>query len=449
MYKNFIFSKYTYENHILKLFYNVDSDFEFVEEINFNPNGLELKELDENRKQALDLAFKYLHLVAGVSYYKLLLPEEIKIDTIKLTKEEADFLKTLYFKGLGEFAFKNNLDLSEKINFPYFENVKNEGIKINLENNILVPIGGGKDSVVSLEMLKKLPNQKLYTFSLNTAKPIQECCSLTGCEHILVTRKISPLLLEINKDLEKYKAYNGHVPITAIIAFISVCAGIIYNCNYTVISSERSANVGNTIHNGVEVNHQWSKSFEAEKLVHDFVHKFITPDFTYFSLLRPMSEIQIAENFVKNNKYKEVFASCNKNFKIVKDGEPKRWCCECDKCRFVFLIFAPFFSKKELVSIFGENLLDNPDNLNGYLELCGLDKYKPFECVGETEESVTAFYMLENTDFKDDFVVKDILKKIHDKYSLEQLEEIKKEFFTYNFENNLLEEKFKKLYKEI
>ena len=442
------FTRFEYNNYILKLFYKVN-DFEFIEEINFNPNNLKLRELNDKKKQALNLAFTYLHLVAGISYYKLFLPEKIDVKTIKLSKEQANFFDTIYFKGLGEFACRNNLNLNDKIHFPYFENVENKGININLSNDIIVPIGGGKDSVVSLEILKKLKNQKLYTFSVNTAKPIQDCCNLSNCENILVNRKISPLLIEINKDLAKYNAYNGHVPISAIIAFISVCAGIIYNCSATAISNERSANIGNTIHNGVEVNHQWSKSFEAEKMIHDFIINYITPQFNYFSLLRPMSELQIAENFVKINKYKNVFASCNKNFKIVKNQEPQRWCCDCDKCRFVFLIFAPFFSKQEMLEIFGENLLNNEKHLDGYLELCGLSKYKPFECVGEVEESITAFYMLENTDFKNDFIVERILKEIHKKYSNKELEKIKKNYFAFDFNNNLLENKFKELYKEL
>ena len=184
-------------------------------------------------------------------------------------------------------------------------------------------------------------------------------------------------------------------------------------------------------------------------MIHNFIMNYITPQFNYFSLLRPMSELQIAENFVKINKYKNVFASCNKNFKIVKNQEPQRWCCDCDKCRFVFLIFAPFFSKQEMLEIFGENLLNNEKHLDGYLELCGLSKYKPFECVGEVEESITAFYMLENTDFKNDFIVEKILKEIHKKYSNEELEKIKKGYFTFDFNNNLLENKFKELYKEL
>lgn len=449
-YKIFEFSKYEYnkETNILNLYYRIDNELEFVEEINFNPNKLNLRELGNNDKKALDLAFKYLHLVAGISYYKLLLPDEIKINTTSLTKEQKDFFDKLYLNGLGEFSFRNNLDLREKINFPYVENIENGPLDISLEDNFIVPIGGGKDSVVSLEILKKISNNKLYTFSVNTADPIKHCCEIAGCENIYVTRKISPLLLEINKNLEKYSAYNGHVPITSIIAFISVCAGIIYNCNTTVISNENSANVGNTLFNGMLVNHQWSKSFEAELMINKFIKNYITPEFNYFSLLRPLSEISIAKVFAKIGKYNEVFSSCNKNFKIDKTTKPKRWCNDCDKCRFVFLIFALFIKKDELIEIFGENLLDEEKQYNGFKELTGLSGYKPFECVGEIEECIVAFSLLKKTEFKDDKIVVEILREIDEKFSPKKIKELEKKYFTYDFENTLLSDDQIKLLKE-
>lgn len=449
-YNTFEFSKYTYneDSGLLELFYRID-ELEFVEEINFNPNNIKLRKLNDIEKKALEASFIYLHLVAGISYYKLFLPENIKINTIKLDGDQKDFFDRLYFNGLGEFSFRNNVDLRNKINFPHSKNLKNRAVDIELNNDYIVPIGGGKDSLVTLEMLKNVKNQKLYTFSVNNAKPIKESCELSGCENILVTRKIAPLLLEINADLKKYNAYNGHVPITSIIAFISVCTGILYNCNTTVISNESSANVGNILYNGTLVNHQWSKSFEAEVMIHDFIQKYIVPDFNYFSLLRPIYEIHIAKLFSKIKKYDKVFSSCNKNFKIVKNEEPKRWCCDCDKCRFVFLILAPFIEKDKLIEIFGENLLGNEKQYIGYEELTGFSGHKPFECVGEINESITAFNLLKNTDFKNDVIVKKINKEIESQYTEERLKELNEKYFSFDFENSLLNDNFKDLFNKI
>ena len=446
-YNTIEFSKYDYDENsgLLKLFYKID-ELEFIEEINFNPNNKKLRKLTDKEKEVLNLSFTYLHLVAGVSYYKLFIPENIIVNTVKLDKDQKDFFDKLYFNGLGEFSFKNNIDLRGKINFPCNSTSNNKAVDIKLNNDYILPIGGGKDSLVSLEILKTIKNQKIYTFSVNSAKPIKDSCDLSDCKNILVTRKIAPLLLEINKDLEKYKAYNGHVPITSIIAFISVCAGILYNCNTTVISNESSANVGNVMYNGTLINHQWSKSFEAELMIHNFIQKYITPSFNYFSLLRPIYEIHIAKLFSKIKKYDGVFSSCNKNFKIVKDEEPKRWCCDCDKCRFVFLILAPFIEKNKLIEIFGENLLDDEKQYIGYEELTGFSGHKPFECVGEIEESITAFNLLKNTDFKNDSIVVKINKKIDEKYTISELKNFVEKYFNHDFNNTLLNNSFKELF---
>jgi len=441
-YKNFEFSSYEYDGCVLKLNYRVD-DFYFTEEINFNPNNKVLRELNSDEKSALDLSFAYLHLVAGISYYKTLLPENIVINTVTLNKEQSDFFYQIYFNGLGEFAFKNDLDLRNKINFPYDKNVVNEAIKLNLDKSVIVPIGGGKDSLTTLEILKTMADHKLYTFSVNNAEPIKSCCNASSCDNILVTRKISPLVIEINKDLTKYSAYNGHVPISAIIAFISVCAGIIYNCDTVCFSNEKSANTGNVLHNGVMVNHQWSKSFEAELLVHDFIQKYITPNFNYFSLLRPIYEIHIAKLMSGTDKYDGIFSSCNKNFRINKDADIKLWCCDCDKCRFVFLILAAFFKKDRLVNIFKKNLFDDESNFEGYKELCGLCGHKPFDCVGEVEEAVLAFCLLTD-EYKNDYVVKKILPLIQQQYSAADIEQLTAKYFVCDFENSLLNDEYKK-----
>jgi len=448
-YNKFEFSQYKYneESGLLKLFYKID-ELEFVEEIDFNPKNLKLRQLTDLEKKALELSFTYLHIVAGISYYKLFLPEIIKVNTIQLDNNQKNFFDKLYFNGLGEFSFKNHIDLRNKINFPCTSGAKNESVKVKLNENYMVPLGGGKDSLLTLEMLKTLKNQKLYTFSVNNAKPIKDSHELSGCENIIVSRKISPKLLEINADLKKYNAYNGHVPITSIIAFISVCVGILYNCNTTVISNERSANTGNVFYNETFINHQWSKSFEAELLIHNFIKNYIVSTFNYFSLLRPIYEIHIAKLFARIKKYDYIFSSCNKNFRITKDNGLKKWCCDCDKCRFVFLILAPFFEKDKLVKIFGENLLDNERQYEGYAELTGFLGHKPFECVGEIEESITAFDLLSNTDFCDDLIVKKINAQIKDKYTQDKLNELHNRYFGFDFEHSLLDDKFKQLFKE-
>jgi hypothetical protein len=101
------------------------------------------------------------------------------------------------------------------------------------------------------------------------------------------------------------------------------------------------------------------------------------------------------------------FTSCNKAYKLDLNKRLDRWCGSCDKCRFVFLILAPFMDKDTLIHAVGTNTLDDENQVEGYRELLGLSGHKPFECVGEVEECRWAFNQLkQNPKWQDDYVVK-------------------------------------------
>ncbi|GIW21807.1 MAG: hypothetical protein KatS3mg068_0814 [Candidatus Sericytochromatia bacterium] len=221
--KSFKFLSYRFDknSYILNLNYSLDAKYYFTEQIIFNNVN---NNLTEEKEKALEKVFSKLHLVAGASYYKTAIPENILINNQEISKYTADFMKKLYIKGLGEFAYKNNLNLQDRINFPYDENYIDEPSDFKLEDKTIVPVGGGKDSVVTIEALKH-SNEEIILFSVGNLKPIKDVCNVSGYKHIHVTRKIDPILLELNSQ----GAYNGHVPISAILAFIMAASAIIYN----------------------------------------------------------------------------------------------------------------------------------------------------------------------------------------------------------------------------
>ena len=53
-----------------------------------------------------------MFLLAGVSYYKTAAPPVIDLGGTALTEAELAFLREFYLQGLGEFAYRNALDLS-------------------------------------------------------------------------------------------------------------------------------------------------------------------------------------------------------------------------------------------------------------------------------------------------------------------------------------------------
>ncbi len=428
----FIFSSYHYDESKLELSlnYKVDSDYEFVEKITFIGA---CKTLSETQKLALDNCCKYLHIAAGVSYYKAFVANNIKVTSFTLSQDEAEFFNEFYLKGLGEFSWRNNINLHGRINFPFDINpTKSVPSNEVLPNKTVVPIGGGKDSVVTLETLRN-SGVDVTPIALGRPKAIADCIRISGLPSIEVKREISPLLLELNKE---GKVLNGHIPVTGVIAFILACGAVLYGYNRVAMSNERSANVGNIVrHDGFEINHQWSKSFEFEESINNFFKQKMLANFEYFSFLRPLSELGITSRFAKLEQYHDVFTSCNRAFRIIEANRIEHWCGECDKCRFVFLALAPFMNKQKLVEIFGYNLLGDSKNLLGYEELLELSSHKPFECVGEVEECVVALSMLHaKPEWKDDLLVKDLYLRAKEKYG-DKILQWQKDVFALNDKN--------------
>ena len=378
--------------------YAFDNGIEFIEILKFH--GAKLP-LNQNQRLALNLCLKHLYLVLGISYYKAAVPLKIIINNFKLNKQQADFYNNLYKKGLGEFAYKNQLDLRRRINFPYVSNIQAAPSKLKLSRCTAIPIGGGKDSIVTIEMLQSA-NEPIQLFSLGDFKVTSNVAKVANLPCRIVERALSPKLLELNEQ----GALNGHVPISAIIAFILPVAAILYGFDRAALSNERSANTGNLILNGEEINHQYSKSFEFEQKVSRFIQENILSNFIYFSLLRPLSDLHIARLFSKLTPYHLVFMSCNAAFKLQKKNRKPSWCLHCPKCRFTFLALAPFMDKEKLIAIFGKNLLNDKDQQQGYDELIGIKGHRPFECVGEIEESKAAFILLsKNPKWQNDLLV--------------------------------------------
>jgi hypothetical protein len=207
--------------------------------------------------------------------------------------------------------------------------------------------------------------------------------------------------------LNEAGALNGHVPITGILSAIALACAVMSGCDAVAMSNEHSASAPSLYVDGVAVNHQYSKSFEFEQDFARYVERFISPSLSYFSLLRPLSEIEIARIFAKHREYFGVFRSCNTAFRQARAARGRHWCCNCPKCRFVFLALSPFVAKPDLIEIFGRNLLGDETQCDGFAELCGLRANKPFECVGETSESAGVLsHLAGHAEWRDDRVVR-------------------------------------------
>ena len=340
--------------------------------------------------------------MSGVSYFKAFIPKVLRCRSFEIDDRTAEFLQKFYEKGLAEFAFRNGVSLHGHFGFQSSSAPAAAPIAVDFPRRICVPVGGGKDSIVTIECLKQA-GEPVMLFSLGDAEPIAACIAAAKLPFIRVHRRLDAGLLKLNEA----GALNGHVPITGILSAIALAGAVMSGCDAVAMSNEHSASAANLSLDGVEVNHQYSKSFEFERDLVRYVERYISPSISYFSFLRPLSEIEIARRFAKHREYFGVFRSCNTAFRQAREARGRHWCCNCPKCRFVFLALSPFVAKPDLIEIFGCNLLDDETQRDGFAELCGLRANKPFECVGETFESAGVMsYLADHPDWRDDGVVR-------------------------------------------
>ena len=371
------------------------SELRFEETLEF-PAGVDA---DAAASDAFGKLLDLTALVLGVSYFKLRAPLKITAD-FPLTAAERDFALDVYSNGLGEFYARNGLNHFGRIIIDSPSDTRRARPAPILRDRALLPIGGGKDSLVSVELLEAA-GLDYAPFAVNPKGPILSSVGKIGKTPLYVARLLDPEMVRLGK-LPGY--LNGHVPSTAINSMIAALTALLFSYSRVILSNERSASEGNAVHDGREVNHQYSKSLDFEVRIADVLKEATGGALSYFSLLRPYSEAKIAKMFAREDRFDHVFSSCNRNFRLAGHDGPL-WCGECPKCHFTFLILAPVMDKDRLLSIFGQNLLDKPANEHAYRELTGLAGQKPWECVGEIEEAAACLYLLTSRPEWDDAAI--------------------------------------------
>jgi hypothetical protein len=390
---------------LVTLRYALDDEVHFVEELEL-PIEARLRDADLAR---LDGLLALLHWVAGVSYFKAAAPPQISCESGAPSPAAAALLEALYSEGLGEFAYANGLAALPHPRFPRAPAAieprpADEG---SHPRRMLVPVGGGKDSAVALEIARRSGGE-VALFSIGNPPPIARTIEVAGLDHLLARRRLDPQMAALNRS----GALNGHVPITAIVSCVALLSAALRGFDTVVMANERSASFGNLLWHGVEINHQFSKGLAAERLLRAALAETAEGP-ALFSLLRGASELAIARAFARMERYHAAFTSCNAIFRMDPRLRASSWCCDCPKCRFVFLAMAPFSEPAHLREVFGRDLLADERQFEGFALLTATGGHKPFECVGEEEESLAALRLLAaDPRWRDHAVVRRLLAEV-------------------------------------
>lgn len=332
----------------------------------------------------LDAYSKYIIFNIGmvelISYWKLTCSRRVVIEAGYLADDQIKWFKKLYYYGLGELFYRNGIVVdSESFMEVVCEHISEPLVDIcYMGKGNLIPVGGGKDSCVTSELLRDFKDSN-YFFMINPKEVMLDCVRVASYDEssiLAVERILDKKLIDLNS-----KGFiNGHTPFSAIVAFVSLLVAYENDFKYIVLSNEYSANEATVI--GTNINHQYSKTYEFECDFNYYVKSFLKIDINYFSLLRALTELQIAFLFSKYDKYHGVFKSCNSGSK----NKVWKWCCSCPKCLFIYIVLSPFLPRKKLISIFGEDLFEKEALLDVFISLIGGSSSKPFECVGSIKE---------------------------------------------------------------
>ena len=389
MYPVFSYKNYhlTADNDFINIVFDFEIDglCEFHPSVKIQKSNLDIVN-DYNSPMAQKIIFN-LGMVELISYWKCACPKIVKVECGHLSAQAAAFWKQLYFGGLSEFFYTNQIE-TDIDNFMTILSVPEEEHGSDCDCGChheydyisagvnLIPIGGGKDSAVTAELLKPF-NEKNKFFTVNNQLARTETVLAAGYgeqDIVRTFRTIDKNLLTLNSQ----GFLNGHTPFSAIVAFLSLYCAYLIGGNYIVLSNESSANESNI--EGTQVNHQYSKSYQFENDFTEYIENNIVDGIKYFSMLRPFSELQIAKMFSCLPQYHKVFRSCNRGSK------ENVWCAKCAKCLFVYSILAPFLKTEEMIEIFGTEMLNDKELLPIFDGLVGFSPVKPFECVGTVSE---------------------------------------------------------------
>jgi UDP-N-acetyl-alpha-D-muramoyl-L-alanyl-L-glutamate epimerase len=364
--------------------------------------------LDGDRRVIVGRLLDHLCVIAGLSYYKLAAPPQVIVEHGAWTEADAAYHRALLTNGLGEFSWENDLALLDpEWTYLHIGGTAPQPLVCAHANGPLTPVGGGKDSCVSIELLRAAG----FTPTLVTVRRfpvIADVIAASGLDDVAVSRVLDPSIGEH----VRAGARNGHVPVTAIVTWASLVAAVLGGHDGVVLSNERSASEGNVTYRGVEINHQWSKGAEAEEFLTAALAR-ITPSVRAFSLLRGMSELTIARLFAEHgSRYFSTFSSCNGAFRTDPQRRVDRWDATCAKCQFVFLALATVLPRTDVEAIWGADVFSVSDPA-GYQALLGLTSWKPFECVGEGVECRVALSIVsERPEWADHHVVGELVAQV-------------------------------------
>ncbi len=255
--------------------------------------------------------------------------------------------------------------------------------------DVLLFFGGGKDSVVAASLLDRASvswSSHTYAHSVY-GPPAPQLALVDGLLDVMSPRRRhrqwvadDAFAAPLNELMPSGGSRSFLAAETPSSIFGALPVVVAHGYAHMALAHEHSANRGNLIWSstGEDVNHQWGKSWHAERLLAAYVEEELVPGFRWFSILQPLSDVVIFELLRGMADAVSLAHSCN-----VK----KPWCLRCPKCAYVALGYAAHLPDGLYEQVFSEDVLDLPENELSFRQMMGLGEHTPFECIGEIDEA--------------------------------------------------------------
>lgn len=328
-----------------------------------------------------DRLMAHVGLTIAREFFRLDRIERIIVRPPHFFPESADFFESWFRAGLAELRYVNGIPLDEPIEFvidrPQTPQPADSG-----SEHVLLCNGGGKDSAVAAEALHHA-GAPFTWLSLGPTRAMENVRAISGAPGIHIRHGLGCAALRAERRLK------GHLPFIPIVAAVGALVAHLQGFGHIAVANEYSANFGNFDQDGVTVNHQYSKSLEFENLFRRYLARNLAK-ISYFSVLQPFYELQVARSFAHFPQYFQAFKSCNTGHR------QDRWCRNCPKCAFLYLILSAYVDQAEVLRIFGGDPWEKRRVLETIRALV-TGSHKPFSCIGTFDEArVAAKLALDN-----------------------------------------------------
>lgn len=132
-YKEFIYKDFEIReennNIIIKYFFEIPGLTKFEPTITIEKRNIKFNSIEDNLVK--EMVFN-LGMVEAISYWKSICAQKLIVECGSLDSEQIEFFKKLFYLGLGEFRYINNIKIDEKD----FIEIISKNIEIDISKNL-------------------------------------------------------------------------------------------------------------------------------------------------------------------------------------------------------------------------------------------------------------------------------------------------------------------------